>query len=305
MVEKTDVIWMDGEFIPWDDANVHILTHTLHYGLGCFEGIRAYECKDGSAAVFRLREHIERLFKSCHIIMMEVPYSVEELVDASMETIRRNKLRGCYIRPLVFMGEGAMGLGAVNPTRVSIIAFPWGAYLGEDGLKNGIRVTISSFTRLHVNINMVRAKVCGQYTNSILAKRLAVLQGVDETLLLDSQGYVSEATGENIFIVREGRIKTPPTSTPILEGLTRDTVITLAKDLGFELKEEKFTRDELYIADEVFLTGTAAELTPIREIDFRTIGEGKPGPVTKKLQSEYFATVMGERDKYSSWLSRI
>lgn len=305
MVEKTKFIWMDGELIPWDQANIHILTHSLHYGLGCFEGIRAYEANDGSASVFRLRDHIDRLIKSCHVIMMEVPYSVDEIVDACLLTVRENNLTGCYVRPLIFMGEGAMGLGAINPTRVSVIAFPWGAYLGEEGLMNGIRVSISSFTRLHVNINMVRAKICGQYTNSILAKRLAVLQGMDETLLLDSQGYVSEATGENIFMIRNGIIKTPPTSTPILEGITRETVITLAQDLGYELREIKFTRDELYIADEVFLTGTAAEVTPIREIDFRKIGEGKPGPVTKKIQSEYFAVVKGERPQYSSWLERI
>jgi branched-chain amino acid aminotransferase len=306
MVEKTDFIWMDGEFVPWDKANIHILTHTLHYGLGAFEGIRSYLLADEeSAAVFRLRDHIQRLFKSCHIIMMEIPFTEDEIVEACLETVRRNKLKACYIRPLVFMGDGAMGLGSINKTRVSVIAFPWGAYLGDEGLKKGIRVTISSFTRLHVNINMVRAKVCGQYTNSILAKRLALLQGMDETLLLDSQGYVSEGTGENIFIVRNGYIKTPPTSTPILEGLTRETVVTLARDLGYNLEETKFTRDELYIADEVFLTGTAAEITPIREIDFRTIGTGAPGPVTQKIQQEYFAVVKGERDKYNEWLDRI
>ncbi len=305
MVEKSDFIWMDGEFVPWDKATVHVLTHTLHYGLGAFEGIRAYRLSDGSAAVFRLHDHIERLFKSCHIIMLEIPHKQDEIVEACLETIRRNKLGECYIRPLVYMSDGAMGLGSVNPSRVSITAFPWGAYLGDEGLKNGIRVTISSFTRLHVNISMVRAKVCGQYTNSILAKRLALMQGVDETLLLDSQGYVSEGTGENVFIVKNGCIKTPPTSTPILEGLTRETVITLAKNMKYKLVEEKFTRDELYIADEVFLTGTAAEVTPIREIDFRQVGEGKPGPVTKKIQKEFFAAVRGELGKYSSWLTDI
>ncbi|MFH2001367.1 MAG: branched-chain amino acid transaminase, partial [Planctomycetota bacterium] len=278
---------------------------TLHYGLGAFEGIRAYEFADGTAAVFRLREHIERIFNSCHIIMLEIPYSVDEIIDSCLEMVRRNKLRSCYIRPLVYMGDGAMGLGANNPTRVSIITFPWGTYLGEDGIQNGIRVLVSSFTRMHVNINMVRAKICGQYTNSILAKRLALMQGMDETILLDSQGYVCEATGENIFVIRKGIIQTPPTSSPILEGLTRDTVITLAKDLGYELIEQKLTRDELYIADEIFLTGTAAEVTPIREIDFRQIGTGKPGPITRKLQTEYFAVVKGERDQYSSWLSRV
>jgi branched-chain amino acid aminotransferase len=305
MVEKTEFIWMDGDFVPWDDANIHILTHTLHYGLGAFEGIRAYDLTSGSGAIFRLRDHIERLFNSCHIIMMDIPFSVDDLVDASLELVRKNKLTNCYVRPLVYMSDGAMGLGAVNPTRVSLIAFPWGAYLGEEGLKNGIRVGVSSFNRLHVNINMIRAKVCGQYTNSILAKRLAVQQGMDETILLDTQGFVSEATGENIFMVRKGTIKTPPTSTSILEGITRETVITMARDLKYELIEQKFTRDELYIADEIFLTGTAAEITPIREVDFRKIGTGLPGPITKKIQAEYFATVKGERDKYSSWLTRI
>ena len=305
MVEKTDVIWMDGEFIPWEEANIHILTHTLHYGLGAFEGIRSYECTNGTAAVFRLRNHIERLFDSCHVVMMEIPFTIDELFDAALETIRKNKLTACYVRPLIYMADGAMGLGAVNPTRVAIIAFPWGAYLGEEGMKNGIRANISSFTRLHVNINMVRAKICGQYTNSIMAKRLAVALGMDETLLLDSQGYVSEATGENVFIVRNNYLKTPPTSTPILEGLTRDTVITLAKDMNIEVIQEKFTRDELYIADEVFLTGTAAEITPIREIDFRRIGEGVRGPVTKKIQKEFFAVVQGEREQYHHWLTRI
>jgi len=305
MVEKTELIWMDGEFVPWDDANVHILTHTLHYGLGAFEGIRSYKLTDGSSAVFRLQEHIERLFDSCHVMLMKIPFTVKEVVNACLDTVRKNGLEGCYLRPLVYMGDGAMGLGADNKTRISIIAFPWGAYLGEEGLRNGIRVAVSSFTRLHVNINMVRAKICGQYTNSILAKRLALLQGMDETILLDSQGYVSEATGENIFVVRNGIIKTPPTSAPILEGLTRDTIKTIAKDLGYKLIEEKFTRDEMYISDELFLTGTAAEVTPIKEVDYRAIGEGKPGPITKKLQSEYFATVKGERDKYSSWLDRL
>lgn len=305
MVEKTDFIWMDGELVPWDDANVHILTHTLHYGLGAFEGIRAYETSDGGAAVFRLKDHIERIFRSCHIVMMEIPFTVDEIVDASLEVIRKNKLKGCYIRPLVYMGDGAMGLGANNPTRVSIITFPWGTYLGEEGLKNGIRVMVSSVTRMHVNINMVKAKICGQYTNSIMAKRIAMKLGMDETILLDDQGYVCEATGENIFVMKDGVITTPPTSSPILDGLTRHTVITLAKDLGYELIEQKLTRDQLYIADEIFLTGTAAEVTPIREIDFRTIGTGKPGPITKKLQAEYFAVVKGERDQYSSWLSRV
>ena len=305
MVEKCDFIWMDGEFVPWDKATVPILTHTLHYGLGVFEGIRAYAIEGGGAAIFRLGEHLERLHKSCKIIMLDLPFSVDELLEACLETVRRNRLTDCYIRPLVYLSDGAMGLGAVNPTRVAIIAFPWGAYLGEEGLRKGIRVNVSSLTRLHVNVNMVRAKVCGQYVNSILAKRLALLQGMDETLLLDAQGYVSEGTGENVFMVRGGCLHTPPVSSPILEGITRETALTLAQDLGYEVKERRFTRDELYIADEVFLTGTAAEVTPIREIDFHPVGSGEPGPVTRKIQSEYFACVRGQRERYGHWLTRV
>ncbi len=296
---------MDGEFIPWDEANVHILTHTLHYGLGSFEGIRCYKLMDGGFGVFRLREHVNRLFDSCRVIQIDIPFTPDEIYESCLEVVRRNKLEECYIRPLVFMGEGAMGLGAMNRTRVGIVAFPWGAYLGEDGIEHGIRAVISSFTRLHVNINMVRAKICGQYTNSILAKRLATLQGFDETILLDSQGYVSEGTGENLFMVRNGTIKTPPTSTPILEGITRNTAIQICRDLGYNITELKFTRDELYTASEVFLTGTAAEVTPVREIDFRTIGEGKPGPLTKEIQKTYFKIVRGEIPEHSEWIDRI
>lgn len=305
MVEKTDYIWLDGEFIPWESANVHILTHTLHYGLGAFEGIRCYKLDDGGIGVFRLRDHVNRLFESCRIIMMEIPFSREEIYEVCLEIVRRNKLEECYIRPLVFMGDGAMGLGASNDTRISVIAFPWGAYLGEEGIRNGIRTITSSFTRLHVNINMVRAKVCGQYTNSILAKRLAMLQGFDETIFLDSQGYACEGSGENLFIIRNGTIRTPPTSAPILEGFTRDTAIRMARDLGVEVMETRFTRDDMYISDEIFLTGTAAEVTPVREIDFRTIGNGKPGPVTQKIQNRYFKAIRGGIDGYSSWIDRV
>jgi len=305
MVEKTAYIWMDGEFVPWNEANVHILTHTLHYGLGSFEGIRCYKLTSGGSGVFRLREHVERLFDSCRIITIDIPFTPDQIHEACLETVRRNGLESCYIRPLVYMGEGAVGLGAENRIRVSIIAFPWGAYLGEDGLANGIRAVISSFTRLHVNINMVRAKVCGQYTNSILAKRLAMKQGFDETILLDSQGYVSEGSGENIFMMRNSVIKTPPTSTPILEGITRNTAITICRDLDHEVQEIKFTRDELYTSSEVFLTGTAAEVTPVREIDFRPIGTGKPGELTKQVQKRYFEAVRGEIPEYDGWIDRI
>ncbi len=305
MVEKTDYIWLDGEFIPWDSANVHILTHTLHYGLGAFEGIRCYKLVDGGLGVFRLQDHITRLYESCHVIMMEIPFPREKIVETCLEIVRRNKLQDCYIRPLVFMGDGAMGLGASNATRIGVIAFPWGAYLGEDGLENGIRVITSSFTRLHVNVNMVRAKVCGQYTNSIMAKRLAMLQGFDETIFLDSQGYACEGSGENLFIVRNGEIRTPPTSAPILEGFTRDTAIRIAKDLGINVIEDGFTRDDMYIAEEVFFTGTAAEITPVCEIDFRQIGTGKPGPVTKAIQGRYFDAIRGKIDDYTSWIDRV
>jgi branched-chain amino acid aminotransferase len=237
--------------------------------------------------------------------MMDIPFSPDEIHEVCLETVRRNKLEDCYIRPLVYMGEGAVGLGAQNRTRVSVIAFPWGAYLGEDGLRNGIRAVISSFTRLHVNINMVRAKICGQYTNSILAKRLAKQLGFEETILLDSQGYVSEGSGENLFAVRNGLVKTPPTSTPILEGITRNTVIQICRDLGHEVLEIKFTRDELYTSREVFLTGTAAEVTPVREIDFRPIGTGNPGTITKEVQSRYFEAVRGEISDYAHWIDKV
>ena len=305
MVEATDYIWLDGEFIPWAEANVHILTHTLHYGLGAFEGIRCYTLADGGTGIFRLGDHVRRLFDSCKIMGMEIPFAQDEIFEACREAVSRNGLGDCYIRPLVFMGEGAMGLGARNRTRVAVIAFPWGAYLGEEGIRNGIRAVTSSFTRLHVNINMVRAKICGQYTNSILAKRLAVDLGFDETIFLDSQGYASEGSGENLFIVRNGRIKTPPTSTPILEGITRDTVIRLARDLGERVDEITFTRDEMYIADEVFLTGTAAEVTPVREIDFHAIGDGRPGAVTQAIQKAYFGLIRGERPELAHWIDRV
>ena len=305
MIQPVDKIWVDGKFVDWGDANVHILTHTLHYGLGVFEGIRCYYCEDGRSAVFRLKEHIDRLFYSAHISLIKIPFSREEIVESCKESLRINGLKEGYIRPLVFIGDGAMGLHPQdNPIRVAIIAWAWGAYLGDEGLEDGIRAKISSFTKSQVNTNMSKAKICGNYTNSIMAKREVTLGGYDEAVLLDTEGYVSEASGENIFIVKNKAIKTTPL-TSILQGITRDAVIKVATDKGWVVLEEKFTRDELYSADEVFLTGTAAEITPIREIDDRMIGEGKPGPFVKDIQKTFFEIVKGKDIKYQEWLSFI
>ncbi len=304
MILKTKKIWMDGNFVYWDKANVHILTHTLHYGLGVFEGIRCYETRSGPA-IFRINEHIERLFNSAHIFLMDIPYSIEKIKVAVIETVRVNKIKECYIRPIAYIGYGAMGLYPKgNPINVAIAVWPWGTYLGDKGLKNGIRVKISSFIRNHVNSNMSRGKVCGYYINSQLAKKEAISCGYDEALLLDTEGYVSEGSGENIFIVRNGILKTTPL-TSILEGVTRDSIIEIAHDEGIEVREKRFTRDELYIADEAFFTGTAAEVTPIREVDGRKIGTGKPGNITKRLQSIFFDIVRGRNKNYESWLMKV
>jgi branched-chain amino acid aminotransferase len=304
MIAKTKKIWMDGKFIDWDDASVHVLTHTLHYGLGVFEGIRCYETETGPA-IFRLDEHIERLFNSGRIFLMNIPYSKKDIKNAVIETVKVNGIKECYIRPIVYIGHGAMGLYAPqNPINVSIAAWPWGAYLGEKGLKNGIRVKTSSFITNHVNSNMSRGKVCGYYVNSQLAKNEAVACGYDEALLLDTEGYVSEGSGENIFIVRKGILKTTPL-TSILEGITRESVIEIANDEGIKVIEERFTRDELYIADEAFFTGTAAEVTPIRMVDGRSIGTGRPGKITRHIQSLFFDIVKGKNKKYESWLTRM
>jgi len=303
-MNKTDFIWMDGKLVPWDDANVHVLTHTLHYGLGVFEGIRCYKTPRGPA-VFRLREHMQRLVNSARIFQMEIPFSVEELCQATMTTIKENRLEECYIRPLVYLGYGGMGLYPKdNPVRVSIAAWPWGAYLGEEGLEKGINVKTSSFIRAHVNTNMTMAKVCGYYVNSQLAKKEAIQCGFDEGLLLDTEGYVGEGSGENIFIVRNGMLKTTPL-TSVLEGITRESMMQIASDEGYVVKEERFTRDEIYIADEAFFTGTAAEITPIRALDNRPIGQGSRGPVTAKLQAIYFDAVKGNSTKYERWLSYV
>ncbi len=304
MIPKTEKIWMDGKFVNWDKATVHILTHTLHYGLGIFEGIRCYETSEGPA-IFRLNEHVDRLFDSAHIFLIDIPYSKEEIKDAVIKTVRVNKIKECYIRPLAYIGYGAMGLyPKENPVNVSIAVWSWGSYLGDKGLKNGIKVKTSSFVRNHVNANMARGKVCGYYVNSQLAKKEAISCGCDEALLLDTEGYVSEGSGENIFIIRNGMLKTTPL-TSILEGITRNSIIKVANDEGIKVVEERFTRDEVYIAEEAFFTGTAAEVTPIREVDGRTIGKGTPGKITKKLQSIFFDIVRGKNKKYGSWLTRI
>jgi len=296
---------MNGELVPWDEAKVHVLTHTLHYGLGVFEGIRCYKCANGRSGIFRLRDHIDRLFQSALIAQIEIPFSKEEIEEACKEIVRVNELEEAYIRPLVFIGEGVMGVHPHdNPIRVAIIAWKWGAYLGEEALKNGTRAKTSSYIRHHPNAMMTKAKICGNYVNSVLAKREVTRLGYDEAILLDPEGYVAEASGENIFIVKDGIIKTIPPTT-ILPGITRNTVIRLAKDRGYTVIEERFTRDELYIADEVFLTGTAAEVTPVREIDDRPIGNGKPGKITQELQELYFKTVKGELPKYSHWITYV
>ena len=297
-------IWMDGAFIEWADAKVHVLTHSLHYGLAAFEGLRCYKGKSGSA-IFKLQEHVDRLFESAHIGMMTIPYEKKQVADAIVDTVRINKLEACYIRPLVYIGYGAMGVyPGDNPIKLAIAAWKWGSYLGDDALANGMRACVSSFTRHHVNVSMTRGKISGYYVNSILAKREAKANGYDEAILLDPDGYVSEGTGENIFIVRKGRLKTTPL-TSILEGITRNAVIELAREQGIVVLEERFTRDEMYIADEVFVTGTAAELTPVREIDNRRIGSGKPGPMTAALQKRFFAIVRGEDLSHESWLTRV
>lgn len=301
---KADYIWFNGELVRFEDAKIHVLTHTLHYGLGVFEGIRCYNTKKGPA-IFRNMEHIERFFNSAHICYMKIPFTREEIRKAIHETIKANGFKDCYIRPIAFYSSGAMGLNPLNNrVDVAIICWEWGAYLGEEGLNKGIRCKISSFNRHHVNVAMTKAKVCGNYVNSQLAKIEALMDGYDEALMLDVDGHVAEGSGENIFIVRKGVVKTPP-ATGILEGITRDTVIRLIKDLGLELREDRLTRDEVYIADEVFLCGTAAEITPVREVDRRTIGDGLPGPITKKLQDLYFKVVRGEIEKYEHWLDYV
>jgi len=302
---KSKKIWLDGEMVPWEEAKVHVLTHALHYGTGYFEGIRCYSLKDGRSAVFRLDEHVRRFFDSGQILGFPLPCPAEKIKQAILDTIKVNGLKECYIRPLAFVGVGDMGLYAPeNPIHVMIAAWPWGAYLGDEGIKNGIRAKISSYTRHHVNVMMTKSKVSGNYINSVLAKTEVKKAGYDEAIMLDTEGYVAEASGENIFIVRQRQVKTTP-FTSILPGITRDSVLTIARDKGYEVREERFTRDELYTADEAFFTGTAAEVTPIREVDNRKIGSGCPGPVTLDLQQTFFGIIKGKDKKYAGWLTTL
>ena len=305
MSSKGKQIWMDGKMVPWDQAKVHVLVHSLHYGTGYFEGIRCYLLEDGRSAVFRLAEHIRRFFDSGKILGFPVPFSPEDMEQAIRQVIKGNGLKECYIRPIAFVGGGEMGLHAPsNPIHVVVAAWPWGAYLGEDGIKNGIRAKVSSYTRHHVNVAMTKSKVSGNYVNSVLAKNEVKQAGYDEAIMLDTEGYVSEGSGENIFIVRDGRIKTTP-NTSILPGITRDSVLTIARDREIPALEERFSRDELYVADEAFLTGTAAEVTPIREVDDRKIGRGCPGQVTRDVQQAFFDVIKGKEKKYSGWLTYL
>lgn len=302
MSSKPYKIWFNGEFVSWEEAQVHVLTHTLHYGLAAFEGIRAYKCDDSRSEVFRLKDHIERLYASAHIAEIKIPFTKEEALEATMELLQINELVEAYIRPIAYIGGGKIGLHpGDNPIELVIAAYPWGTYLGEGALSKGITAKISSFTRMGVNSFMTKAKITGNYANSVKAKLEATSLGFDEAILLDSEGCVAEGTGENIFIVRRGVLKTPPL-TSILEGITRDSVLKIAKDENIEVETERFTRDELYIADEAFFTGTAAEITPIREVDGRLIGTGQPGPVTKRLQSRFFNIVEGRDPKFIDWL---
>jgi branched-chain amino acid aminotransferase len=306
MVDKVKKIWLDGEFIDWDAANVHVLTHSLHYGLAAFDGMRAYRRADGNTYVFRLREHVDRLFDSCKMCLLQPKFTREQIMGVCTEALRINGMTDGYLRPMVFIGSGAMGIYVpTNPIQTAVIAWKWGAYLGEEALKNGIRAKISSFARHHINVSLSKAKMNGQYTNSVLAKREAKFGGYDEAILLDVNGYVSEGSGENIFVVRKGVIYTPDLSCSILEGVTRDTVITLAREMGLTVEECRITRDQLWLADEVFLTGTAAEITPVREVDNRTIGTGTVGPITAQIQTRFFDVVRGSDSSHPEWLTRV
>ena len=305
MADRDGKIWMDGQMVDWRDAKVHVLTHTLHYGCGVFEGVRAYDTVNGPA-VFRLQEHTDRLFNSAKILRMKMPFSKDEVNAAQLEAVRANGLKSGYIRPLVWLGSEKMGVSPKGAAvHVMVAAWHWGAYLGEEGMKRGIRVKTSSFTRHHVNITMTQAKAVSNYSNSILANMEATDNGYDEALLLDSAGFVSEGAGENIFVIKDGMIYTPDLSAGALNGITRNTIFHIAADLGLTIKEKRITRDEIYIADEAFFTGTAAEVTPIRELDGIEIGCGSRGPLTEKIQAAFFAIVNGENPKYAHWLTKV
>ena len=303
-MEETQFIWMNGRMVKWNDARIHVLTHTLHYGTGVFEGIRCYDTPKGPA-IFRLKDHIKRLVDSAHIMQMKLPYSQADYENACRDSVKKNAVRECYIRPLVYYGYGKMGLATTGCVVDSIVAvWPWGSYLGDEGLKNGIRAKISSYSRPTVNSSMTKSKTTGSYANSTLVKMEALNAGYEEALVLDANGFVAEASGENIFIVRSGELITPP-ATNALEGITRKSIMEVAADEGIMVLEQTFTRDQLYIADECFITGTAAELTPVREVDDRMIGEGKVGPATKKLQAKFFDIVHGKDSRYSKWLDFV
>ena len=304
MSDRDGFIWFDGKMVPWRDANIHVLTHSLHYGMGVFEGIRAYKTESGPA-IFRLKEHVKRLFNGTKIFQMAIQYNEEQITQAIIDVVKDNKLAACYIRPIVFIGSEKLGVSPTgNTIHTSIAAWEWGAYLGEDGLNKGIRVKTSSFTRHFVNSSLVRAKASGYYINSILAHQEVAANGYDEALLLDTEGYVSEGSGENFFMVRNGIVYTPDLAS-CLDGITRDSIIEIAQDLGFKVKEKRLTRDEVYTADEAFFTGTAAEVTPIRELDDRMIGDGLKGPITKQIQDVFFSTVYGKNERYKSWLTAV
>lgn len=304
-IPEVEYIWMNGKFVKWNEAKVHVLTHALHYGSGVFEGIRAYK-NDRGTFVFRLREHMERLMDSAKIYFMEIPFTVDELIAATKELLKINRLEACYIRPIAFRGYGEMGLNPLgSPVEVAIVAWPWGAYLGEEGINKGIRAKISSFRRIDVNILPPAAKATGQYINSILAKVEALKEGYDEAILLDSRGFVSEGSGENIFVIKNGTIFTPPTSAGILKGITRDSIIKIATHLGFSVLEQDLVRSDLYLADEVFFTGTAAEIVPIREIDGRKVGNGEPGPITRALQEAFYNVLNHKIEDFKDWLDYV
>ena len=304
MSDRDGVIWYDGKMVPWRDATTHVLTHTLHYGMGVFEGVRAYKTDQGTA-IFRLKEHTDRLFRSAHILGMKMPYDKKTIADAQLAAVRDNKLESGYLRPMAFFGSEAMGISAKTlSTHVIVAAWTWGTYLGQEALEKGIRVKTSSFARHHVNITMCKAKANGNYMNSILAHQEAATDGYDEALLLDVDGFVAEGSGENVFMIRNGKLYTPDL-TSALEGITRDTIITFANEIGLPVIEKRITRDEVYSADEAFFTGTAAEVTPIRELDNRAIGEGKRGPLTTQLQTMFFDCVKGRDNKHKDWLTYI
>jgi len=305
MADRDGYIWLDGKLVDWRDAKIHVLTHTLHYGCGAFEGVRAYNTVNGTA-IFRLEDHTKRLFNSAKILRMKIPFTFEQVMEAQKEVVRANKLESAYIRPLTWIGSEKLGVSPKgNTVQLMVAAWNWGAYLGEDGMTRGIRVKTSSFTRHHVNVTMCNAKAVSNYTNSILANTEATDDGYDEALLLDPQGFVSEGSGENIFIVRDGKVFTPDLSAGALNGITRNTVFAICADLGIEVREKRITRDEVYISDEAFFTGTAAEVTPIRELDRVQIGAGQRGPVTEKIQTAFFDIVNGRNPKYAGWLSKV